>query len=67
MTDQELSNLAIEVNKTDVLDLLMAEKGKAAKIMIETIDIREPSELLYTKDMITLLLRDLETDYYNRY
>lgn len=67
MTDQEINNLAIEVNKADILELLMAEKGKAAKIMIETIEIKEPTELHYTKEMITLLLRDLETDYYNRF
>ena len=67
MTDQELNTLAEEVNKAEVLNLLTAEKGKAAKIMIETITIKEPPELFYTRAMIQLLLQDLETDYYNRY
>lgn len=67
MTDQELTNLAEEVNKSEILSLLTAEKGKAAKIMIETIEIKEPKELFYTKEMIILLLQDLETDYYKRY
>jgi G3E family GTPase len=63
----EINNLSKEINKVDLLDLLIAEKGKAAKIMIETIPIAEPAELLYTREMINLLLQDLETDYYNRY
>ena len=52
LTDQEINNLAIEVNKKEILDLLTAEKGNAAKIMIETIKIKEANELLYTKEMI---------------
>jgi hypothetical protein len=59
--------LAAEVNKKEILELLVAEKGNAGKIMIETIEIKEPSELLYTREMIELLLEKLETDYYNRY
>jgi hypothetical protein len=35
--------------------------------MIETIEISEPEELHYTREMIELLLKDLKTDYYNRY
>ena len=42
LSDMEINNLAKEINKVDVLDLLVAEKGKAAKIMIETIEISEP-------------------------
>lgn len=52
MTDQELTNLAEEVNKQEILSLLTAEKGKAAKIMIETIEIKEPAEMFYSKAMI---------------
>jgi hypothetical protein len=55
------------VNKKEILELLIAEKGNAGKIMIETVDLKEPSDLLYTKEMIELLLEKLETDYYNRY
>lgn len=55
MTDQEINNLAIEVNKKEILDLLTAEKGNAAKIMIETLTIKEPNELQYTREMIELL------------
>lgn len=49
LTDQEINNMAKDVNKVDLLDLLTAEKGKAAKIMIDTIEISEPSTLLYNK------------------
>ena len=67
LTDQEINNLAYEVNKKEILELLIAEKGNAGKIMIETIEIKEPSDLVYTKEMIVLLFEKLETDYYNRY
>ncbi len=67
LTDQEINNLAYEVNKKEILELLVAEKGNAGKIMIETVDIKEPQELHYTKEMIELLFEKLETDYYNRY
>lgn len=35
--------------------------------MIETIEIKEPQNLQYTREMIELLFEKLETDYYNRY
>ena len=67
LTDQEINNLAYEVNKKEILELLIAEKGNAGKIMIETIEIKEPSDLVYTKEIIILLFEKLETNYYNRY
>jgi hypothetical protein len=56
-----------EVNKTDILNLLIVEKGSTAKIMIETINLKEPPEIMYTQNHVTELLKDLETDYYQRY
>ncbi len=56
-----------EVNKTDILNLLIVEKGSTAKIMIETIKLKEPPEIMYTQNHVTELLKDLETDYYQRY
>ncbi len=52
MTNQEIENLAKELNKTELLDLLIIEKGNAAKIMIEDFDIKEPAELVYNKELI---------------
>jgi hypothetical protein len=36
--------------------LLEIEKGNAAKIMIETVSLIEPKEIVYDKDLIKLLL-----------
>jgi hypothetical protein len=46
---------------------LIVEKGSTAKIMIETIKLKEPPEIMYTQNHVTELLKDLETDYYQRY
>lgn len=42
MTDAEINELAHEINKKELLELLVVEKGSAAKTMIETIEIKEP-------------------------
>ena len=53
------------MNKQELLELLYCEKGNAATIMIETVSLESPNH--YTKEMIEILFKDLETDYYNRY
>ncbi len=35
--------------------------------MITTINTTEPDDFQYDRELITHLLKDLETDYYNRY
>ena len=35
--------------------------------MITTLDTNEPPDFQYDRELITYLLKDLETDYYNRY
>eukprot|EP00825_Cyclidium_porcatum_P022956 TRINITY_DN2523_c0_g1_i1.p1 TRINITY_DN2523_c0_g1~~TRINITY_DN2523_c0_g1_i1.p1 ORF type:complete len:419 (-),score=83.94 TRINITY_DN2523_c0_g1_i1:365-1621(-) len=67
VTDLEINELATEINKQELLDLLVIEKGNAAKIMLESISIKEPEAIIYGKDIIKELLKDLPTDYYNRY
>jgi hypothetical protein len=47
--------------------MLVVEKGSTAKMMIETIDLKEPQEIMYTDDHVRELIKDLETDYYDRY
>ena len=56
-----------EVNFNDLLALLTVEKGSTAKVMIETINMHEPPEIMYTREHVTELLKPLETDYYGRY
>lgn len=36
-------------------------------MMIETISLKEPEEIMYKEEHVQELLRDLETDYYDRY
>jgi len=36
-------------------------------MIIETIDLKEPDEIMYKDEHIRELLIDLETDYYERY
>jgi hypothetical protein len=47
--------------------LLIVEKGSTAKIMMETLDLHEPHEIMYTREHVVELLKPLETDYYGRY
>jgi len=35
--------------------------------MIQTFDMKEPHEIMYTREHLKELLKDLETDYYERY
>ena len=48
MTDIEISELINEINKTDILEMLKIEKVTSAKIIIETISLETPEDILYT-------------------
>lgn len=67
MSDIEINELIAEINKNDLLQLLIVEKGSTAKMIIETISLKEPDEIMYKDEHVIELLRDLETDYYERY
>lgn len=43
------------------------EKGSTAKMIIETISLKEPEEIMYKEEHVRELLAELETDYYERY
>ena len=42
MSDIEINELIKEINRTDLLNLLVVEKGSTAKMIIETILLDEP-------------------------
>jgi hypothetical protein len=67
MTDIEITELISEINRNDILDLLIVEKGSTAKMMILTLDLTEPPEIMYKEEHLVELLKDLDTDYYERY
>jgi hypothetical protein len=46
---------------------LTVEKGSVAKIMIENISMKTPSEIQYKEEHVRELLKDIETDYYERF
>lgn len=66
-SDIEINEIINEINYQDILDLLIVEKGSTAKMMIQTLSLKEPQEIMYTKKHLVELLKDLETDYYERY
>jgi hypothetical protein len=47
--------------------MLVVEKGSTAKMIIETINLTEPEEIMYKEEHVRALLSDIETDYYERY
>jgi len=65
--DIEINEIISEINQKDILDLLIVEKGSTAKMMIQTLNLKEPAEIMYQKKHVEELLKDLETDYYERY
>ena len=66
-SDIEIDELINQVNRNDLLDLLTVEKGSVAKIMIENISMKTPSEIQYKEEHVRELLKDIETDYYERF
>lgn len=40
LTDNEIKELVYEINKKELTEMLMIEKGSTAKVMIETIPIK---------------------------
>jgi hypothetical protein len=67
LTDIEINELIKEVNRNELIEMLSIEKGSTAKVMIQKIPIKEPSEILYNLDFFKILLQEIETDYYERY
>lgn len=43
------------------------EKGSTAKQVLDTIKMVEPPEIMYREEHVRELLKDIETDYYERY
>lgn len=47
--------------------MLTIEKGSTAKIMVDTMSIKEPNEVQYNMDFFNILVKQIEPDYYQRY
>ena len=64
MTDIEITQLINEMNKGEIEELLTAVKGNSAKIIIMTIDLKEPADILYSPAQIRALFDDIDKDYF---
>ena len=67
VTDAEIAEMGYEINKNNLLEVLLSEKGNGAKVMIEDLVIEEPKEFMYDKFHVQHLFKDLESDYFGRY
>ena len=68
MTNEEIDFMIHEMNKNDIYEILLAEKGTAAKTIITKYDIKKPpKETIYKKEHVLKLLSILKTDDYGRY
>ena len=54
------------MNKSEIEELLTAVKGNSAKIIIMTIDLKEPDEIMYSPAHIKALFDSLDKDYFQR-
>jgi hypothetical protein len=59
--------LGKQINRSELIDLLTIEKGSTAKIMVQSMSVREPNEVQYNMDFFNILIKQIEPDYYQRY
>lgn len=67
VTDAEITSMIAEINRYDLLKVLVGEKGNGAKVMMEEMVIQEPVEFQHNRHTIKKLFERLQTDYYGRY
>lgn len=67
LTDSEIDTMAAEINRKDILEVLMADKGDGAKVMIQDLKLDLPKEIEYNREMVEILFKDVETDYFHRF
>jgi hypothetical protein len=67
VTDSEINSMISEVNRNDLLRVLVGEKGNGAKVMMEEMVIQEPLEFQHNRHTIKKLFEKLQTDYYGRF
>lgn len=68
MTNEEIDSMITEMNKEDLYQILLAEKGTSARTILSKYDIKKPpEEIVYKKEHVMKLLSSVEVDYYDRY
>lgn len=59
LTDTELIEMGKQLNKRQLIDLLTIEKGSTAKIMADTMTIKQPNEAQYSMDFFLILSKQI--------
>jgi nucleoside diphosphate kinase len=68
LTNEEIEFIMKDMNKNDLLEILIAEKGSSGKTILSKFDLNKPpNEIIYTKEHALKLISYLKTDYYDRY
>ncbi len=68
MTNEEINFLILEMNKEDLMTILLSEKGSCASTILAKIDIKIlPQQIQYTRQHVEKLLTHLDVDFYDRY
>ncbi len=68
LTNEEIEFMMKDMNKNDLLEILIAEKGSSGKTILSKFDLNKPpNEIVYTKEHALKLISYLKTDYYDRY
>lgn len=68
VNDTEILNMIKEINKEDLLKVLLSEKGNGARVMMEAMkEIKEPVEFQHNPTTINELFANLKTDFYGRF
>jgi hypothetical protein len=68
LTNEEIKLLVRDMNRTDLFEVLKAEKGTCAETILSKFNLdKPPEEIIYKKEHILSLLSELEKDYYDRY
>lgn len=67
VTDAEIAKMIEEMNRKDLLNVLLNEKGNGAKVMMEEMDITEPADFQHNPHTVKELFKQLKTDFYGRF
>jgi len=66
MADHEVTHLIDSTNYNSLEELMVSEKGKAGSLIMKTLELSPPNELMYTASHIRSLLSVLDTDFFGR-
>ena len=50
-----------------MIELLTIQKGSTAKVMVDTLPVRQSNQIQYSLDFFNILVNQIEPDYYDRY